>query len=105
MKKRKRGWLPQAQFERMKIREKARALDEHRFGKMGAASGVRHIDPATYQPPIVASPATIELPPAQNKTLARLKDADRILLRDARRRGGKRNRDKVRNKIMQGRYR
>jgi hypothetical protein len=71
----------------------------------GAASKVRHIDPATYQ--VQAQETHVEVPRSvkERETLAWLKAADRTLLRDAYARHGKRHRDKVRNKITQGRYR
>jgi hypothetical protein len=75
--------------------------DEPRFSH-GAASEVRHIDPSTYQPPIIHS--HVERPQAQNKTVALLDQADAILLKDAKRRGGKRFAKRTRNLIVTGRY-
>lgn len=69
----------------------------------GAASPVRHIDPSTYQ-----IPAEMLVPVARKprrKPFKLLDDADKILLRDAQRRHGKRHRDRVRLKIKSGRYR
>jgi hypothetical protein len=69
----------------------------------GAASDVRHIDPATYQPPEPAH--TSSRPVAQqNKTVALLDAADKLLVADAKRRHGKRYAADVRERIVGGRY-
>jgi hypothetical protein len=67
----------------------------------GAASEVRHIDPATYQ-----MPAEMEASerPAKSEKLVLARKADNLLRNDARRRYGKRVGDRVRLKIRAGRY-
>lgn len=80
---------------------KRRPRDPFAGQSFGAASEVRHIDPATYQP---SEAPNILQPVRQDKTVTLLNEADKILLRDAYARHGKRYRDKVRNKIMAGRY-
>jgi len=69
----------------------------------GAASEVRHIDPATYQPTEAVREAMRSLP-RRNKTVALLDGADGLLLADAKRRHGKRYGKHIRNKIVTGRY-
>jgi hypothetical protein len=69
----------------------------------GAASEVRHIDPATYQPSEAVREA-MRPPPKQNKTVALLDEADKLLVADAKRRHGKRYGKHIRNKIVTGRY-
>jgi hypothetical protein len=69
----------------------------------GAASEVRHIDPATYQPSEEVA-KILRPPPRQNKTVALLDEADKLLVTDAKRRYGKRYSKHVRNKIVTGRY-
>jgi hypothetical protein len=68
----------------------------------GAASEVRHVDPATYQPSDEVR-QILRPPPRQNKTVALLDAADEILLRDVRGHS-KRYRQHIRNKIKTGRY-
>jgi hypothetical protein len=63
----------------------------------GAASAVRHIDPSTYQIPAEIFAPVVRKP--RRKPFKLLDEADKILLRDARRQGGKRHRDNVRLKI------
>lgn len=69
----------------------------------GAASGVRHIDPATYQPS-EAVRAALRPPPQQNKTVTLLNEADKLLVADAKRRYGKRYAKRVRERIIGMRY-
>jgi len=80
-----------------------RQRERQRLGSHGAASDVRHIDPATYQQPEAESHGAIS--PRENKTRALLNAADSILLKDARRRHGKRFAKRARNLIVTGRYR
>jgi hypothetical protein len=79
-----------------------RQLDQQRLGSHGAASEVRQIDPATYQAPAIPPKQSR---PRQNKTVERLREADAILLKDAKRRHGKRFAKRTRNQIVTGRYR
>ena len=79
-------------------RERQRQL----LGSHGAASKVRHIDPATYQP---QQHHVDPRPPRQEpKSFALNHQAEKLLLRDAYHRHGKRHRDRVRKKIMDGRF-
>lgn len=74
------------------------------LGSHGAASEVRHVNAADYQPP---PPCASVQPPAQQtkKVKALLNAADAMLLADAKRRHGRRYRDRMRNLIKNGRYR
>jgi hypothetical protein len=84
----------------MKARQARLGIRQAPTFSCGAASEVRHIDPTTYQPPEQRKVSA--RPPAQNKTEAMLDSADAILLKDAKRRFGKR---RARNMIVMGRYR
>jgi hypothetical protein len=84
----------------LKQRQKQRS--EYRRGSHGAASEVRHIDPAQYQPSAIATLVT-RLP--QNETRALLDAADKLLVADAKKQHGKRYAERVRNNIMTGHYR
>jgi hypothetical protein len=87
-----------------KRRHLKREHERQLLGSHGAASGVRHIDPASYQPQ--QPHASVRPPPARRKqTKALLSAADTILLADAKRRHGKRHGKRVQNLIMAGRYR
>jgi len=72
-------------------------------GSRGAASGVRRIDPATYQPPQPRPHLRPIAKPPKHKGL--MSTADSILVEDAKRRHGKRYSQLVRDKIVRGRYR
>ena len=76
-----------------------RQRERQLLGSHGAASKVRHIDPATYQPTVQVAQLK---PPKKNKTAKLLDRADAMLLRDAKRRYG---RKRARNMIVTGRYR
>jgi hypothetical protein len=95
--KRKRRWT--------KMRnERARFNKRMKRERHGAASEVRHIERADYQPP--QPHVSVRPPPARQKqTKALLSFADTILLADAKRRHGKRHGKRVQNLIMAGRYR
>jgi hypothetical protein len=79
-----------------RIRRERQALGTH-----GAASEVRRVDPASYQPQ-EAPRAVTERPPvaAQIKRVELCDAADKLLIADAKRRLGKR----VRKMIVAGRY-
>jgi hypothetical protein len=84
------------------IKRRQKQRSEYRRGSHGAASEVRHIDPAQYQPSAVAAP-TNQLAPNQTVTL--LDAADKILVADAKKRHGKRYAERVWNNIVTGHYR
>jgi hypothetical protein len=84
------------------IKQRQKQRSEYRRGSHGAASEVRHIDAAEYQPRAVAAP-TNRLPQHQTKTL--LDAADKLLVADAKKRHGKRYAERVRNSIVTGHYR
>jgi hypothetical protein len=84
-------------------------LKGRRMGKSsrGAASEVRRIDPAGYQPP---EPHRQSIRPAAQpnkyKKLEKLvRSANNMLIADANRRYGRRLGKRIRVKIVQGRYR
>jgi hypothetical protein len=81
-------------------------LQGRRMGKSsrGAASEVRRIDPAGYQPP---EPRRQSIRPAAqpNKHKQLSGTADHILIADAKRRHGKHHGQRVRDKVIRGRYR
>jgi len=79
-----------------------RQREEWRNGSHGAASGVRHIDPATYQPQ--PNPKNFRIHLKQNKAKTLLDRADALLIADAKRRG-KRFGKRVRDLISARRYR
>ena len=79
-----------------------RQLEQQRLGSHGAASEVRHVDPTTYQAPAIPQKQS---PPRRNKTVERLREADAILVKDAKRRYGRRFAKRTRNQIVSGRYR
>ena len=102
--KRKRRWTKmrneRARFNKRMKRER----ELYMLGSRGAASEVRHIERADYQPP--QPHVSVRPPPARQKqTKALLSFADTILLADAKRRHGKRHGKRVQNLIMAGRYR
>jgi hypothetical protein len=82
-----------------------RERELQKLGNHGAASGVRHVDPALYQPP--QQHDEISRPPAQAqiKTRELIGAADALLVADAKRRRGKRYGKRVREMIVAGRYR
>jgi hypothetical protein len=81
---------------------RGRAYREYRErGTYGAASGVRHIDPSTYQVPIHLKVS--ERPKDSEKKVIANK-ADRLLKNDAYRRFGKRRGDRTLKNIKRGRY-
>jgi hypothetical protein len=92
--------MPKAQTLKPKVREKLgqEVMSKYYTPKLGrlwkrakrsdhsqgAASGVRHIDPSTYQIPAeILAPVARKL---RRKPFKLLDEADKILLRDARRR-------------------
>jgi hypothetical protein len=79
-----------------------RDRDRQRLGSSGAASEVRHIDPATYQLP--DTDTEVSKRPAVSEKTALANKADNLLRSDARRRFGKQAGDRARLKIKAGRY-
>jgi hypothetical protein len=79
-------------------------LKDRRMGKSsrGAASEVRRIDPAGYQPP---EPRRQSIRPAAQPNKKLVRSANNMLIADANRRYGKRLGKRIRVKIVRGRYR
>ncbi len=81
-----------------------REREQQKLGSQGATSGVRHIDPAMYQPPPPHDEISRPAAQAQIKTRELLGAADALLLADAKRRYGKRYGKRVQNLIVTGLY-
>jgi hypothetical protein len=82
-----------------------RERERQQLGSHGAASPVRRIDPATCPVPEIAPETAVPRPAGASRTVALLDAADAMLVRDAKRRHGKRYAKRARNQIVTGRYR
>ena len=84
-----------------------RQREQQLLGSNGAASEVRYIDPVGYEPQPTPQPKTTALPPPtkQKQIRVALDAADALLVADANRRHGRRHGQRIRDRIVRGRYR